>query len=356
MHTAPAAWHAGAMPELFGHMPSGESVYRMTLESGQLRVEVLTFGAVLRSIEAPDRTGVRANVTLGLDSLDDYVKHSPHFGAVPGRYAGRIARGRFTLDGTEYQLACNNGPNAIHGGPTGFGKRAWTVADQGRQHVALTVNSPDGDEGYPGALMASVVYSLVGNSLSMDFYAETTRPTVVNLTNHSYFNLAGEGSGSVLGHLLTVDADRFAVIDGNSIPTGELRSVEHTPFDFRTPRRLEDCIRYADPQLLRGMGYDHGFVLAGSGLRRAAVLHHERTGRTLTVHTTQPSLQLYTGNTLTGALAGPSGRAYRQSDGVCLEAQYLPDSPNRPEFPSTVLRPGYPFKATTVFCLTAESE
>jgi len=336
-------------PELFGTMPDGEPVYRVRLQSAALRVHVLTFGAVIQSIEAPDRQGARANVVLGLSALADYVAHSPHFGAVPGRYAGRIAKGRFELDGVAYQLACNNGPNAIHGGPHGFGKRAWTLEDFGPQHVVLHLSSADGDAGYPGRVETEVRYTLEDTVLRIDFAASTSRATVLNLTNHSYFNLAGEGSGDVLGHRLTIDADAYAPIDADLIPTGAIGPVAGTPFDFRTERAIGARIAEPDPQLRFAGGYDHGYVLPGEGLRRAAMLCDPGSGRTLGVFTTQTSLQLYTGNTLTGLLTGPSGRVYRKHNGVCLEAQHLPDSPNKPGFPSTILRPGQAFSATTLF-------
>ncbi len=337
------------MPELFGHMPSGEPVHRVTLENAALRVQVLSVGAVLQSIEAPGRDGRRANVALGLATLEDYVAHSPHFGAVAGRYAGRIAHGRFTLDGVAHQLTRNRGGHSIHGGAAGFGKRAWTLADHGPAHVELAIGSPAGDEGYPGAVQVRVRYTLDGAALRIDYSAETDAPTVLNLTNHSYFNLAGEGAGDILGHRLTIDSDRFLPMDADSIPTGEIRSVEGTAFDFRTPCPIGARIRTADPQIMHALGYDHAYLLPGEGLRRAAMLEDPVSGRTLTVSTTEPAVHLYTGNNLTGALAGPSGRAYRQADGVCLETERPQDSPNQPGFPSTALRPGAPFRSTTVF-------
>ncbi len=337
------------MPELFGNMPDGAPVHRVALSNSDLAVKVLTFGAALQSIETPDRYGRMGNIALGLDTLQEYIADSPHFGAIPGRYAGRIARGRFDLDGVAYQLPCNDGPNTLHGGPNGFGRRAWSLVDHDSQQAVLELVSPDNDAGFPGTVTIRVSYSLRGPALRIAFHAETTAPTVVNFTNHSYFNLSGEGSGSALGHELTIDADQFAPTDIGGIPTGELRDVAGTAFDFRTPTLIGARIRGADPQLRFGRGYDHGYVLRGRGMRRAAMLHDPGSGRTLLVSTTEPALQLYTGNMLTGALAGPSGRTYRQSDGICLEAQHLQDSPNHPAFPSTVLRLGRPFTATTVF-------
>ena len=330
-------------------MPDGTPVYRVTLENEDLRVRIITYGAAIQSIEAPDRHGNRANVTLGLSTLPDYIARSPHFGAVPGRYAGRIARGRFSLDGVEYQLPCNDGPNSRHSGPNGFGKRAWQLAGNEPDHATLTLSSPDGDTGFPGSVEVSVTYTLDHADIRIDYHAETTRPTILNLTNHSYFNLAGEGSGSILDHELTIDADHFAPLDAQNIPTGALLPVEGTPFDFRTAQTIGARIHIADPQLVQALGYDHPYLLRGTGLRRAALLQDPGSGRTLTVLTTEPSIQLYTANSLTGALAGLSGSTYRQSDAVCLEAQHLPDSPNQPDFPSTVLRPDHPFDSATIF-------
>ncbi len=337
------------MIEIFGHMPDGEPIHRIMLEAGRLRVALITYGAAIQSIEAPDRSGVSANVVLGLETLGGYVRHSPHFGAVPGRYAGRIAGGQFSLDGTVYRLPRNNGDNTLHGGPDGFGKRAWSLTDSGARHASMALHSPDGDNGFPGRLRASVHYALDEDGITIRYQAEADKPTVVNLTNHSYFNLAGEGSGTVEGHELTINADRFAPINENSIPTGELRPVDGTPFDFRQWRAIGSRLREADPQITRALGYDHGFVVAGSGLREAASLRDPASGRRLTVLSTAPSVQLYTGNMLTGSLAGPSGRTYRQTAGVCLEAQHLQDSPNKPGFPSVVLRPGERFESATVF-------
>ena len=337
------------MIETFGHMPGGEPVQRITLEAGPLRVALITYGAAIQSIEAPDRSGVPANVVLGLQTLDDYVRHSPHFGAVPGRYAGRIAGGQFTLDGVAYSLPRNDGGNTLHGGPGGFGKRAWSLIDSGLQHASMTLHSPDNDNGFPGRVRATVHYALDETGLTIRYQADTDKPTVINLTNHSYFNLAGEGSGSIETHELTINADAFAPINDRSIPTGELRPVAGTPFDFRQRRAIGERLRDADPQIARALGYDHGFVIAGAGLREAASLRHPATGRSLTVLSTAPSVQLYTGNMLTGSLAGPSGKTYRQTTGVCLEAQHLQDSPNKPGFPSVVLRPGQPFESATVF-------
>lgn len=337
------------MTDLFGHMPDGTPVPAATLDNGTLRVDVIAYGATLRRIEAPDRTGRRINVALGLDTLEQYLAHGQHFGAIAGRYTGRIAHGRFTLDGHEHRIPPNHGIHALHGGKTGFGTRVWHMASVAADHVDLTLHSPDGDEGFPGALDVRVRYSLDGADLRIDVHAVTDAPTVVNLTNHSYFNLAGEGSGDILGHRLQIPADIFLPANADSIPTGELRPVTGTAFDFRTPRPIGARIRDADPQLLHTLGYDHAFLLPGTGLRRAGWLHDPVSGRTLDVLTTEPAVHLYTGNNLRGSLAGPSRQIYRQSDGICLETERPQDSPNQPGFPSTVLRPGVPFVSTTVF-------
>ena len=338
----------------YGRTGAGAEVHRISLGDAALRVGILTFGGAVERIEAPDRAGQATNVVLGLDSLDGYEHRSPHFGALPGRYANRIAGGRFTLDGVEHRLACNDGPNSLHGGPHGFGTQVWSIEDSGERHVTLGLLSKDGDEGYPGNLNVRVTYTVEGPELRLDYRAWTDKPTVLNLTNHSYFNLAGEGSGSVLGHLLQVEADAFLPVAAGSIPTGEIRPVAGTPFDFRTPVAIGSRIRDADPQILYGQGYDHTFVLRpGAGLRQTARLHEPASGRVLDVLTTQPGVQVYSGNQLTGTLSGPSGRTYRQGDALCLETQHFPDSPNQPAFPSTVLRPGEEFASTTVFRFTA---
>jgi aldose 1-epimerase len=336
--------------EVFGHTADGRPVTRHILSRGSLRVGIIDFGAVVTAIEVPDRAGRIANVVLGLDTLEGYETVSPSFGAVIGRYANRIAGGRFTLDGHTHHLPVNEGPNTLHGGPKNFGRRLWRVEGSDAASLALTRRSPDGEEGFPGTLDVHVLYSLPEDGvLRIDYAAVTDHPTVLNLTNHSYFNLAGEGSGSVLGHTVQLEADAFTPTDATQIPTGEIRSVAGTPFDFRTPHPLEARIRVGDPQLAIAKGYDHTFVLRGDAgtLRPAATCLDPGSGRRLDVWTTQPALQLYTGNTLNGTLIGPSGRIYRSGDGVCFETQGFPDAPNQPAFPSAVLRPGERFTATT---------
>jgi aldose 1-epimerase len=338
----------------YGVTEDGRSVDIYTLANGSgMRVGILTFGCIIASIEVPDRAGRLANVVLGLDSLDGYAHRSPHFGAVVGRFANRIARGRFAIDGTEYRLDTNNGPNALHGGRRGFDKRAWDAVGGEGEALRLSYLSPDGEEGYPGTLAVEVAYRLgKANELRIDYRATTDRPTVVNLTNHSYFNLAGEGSGDILDHVVAIEADGFTPTDATQIPTGEVRPVRGTPFDFTVPCAVGERIRRDDEQLRPARGYDHNWVLRRTehgGVQPAARAFDPKTGRILEVLTDRPGVQFYTGNSLTGALAGPSGRTYRQSDGLCFETQAFPDAPNQPAFPSAVLRPGEHFRSTTVF-------
>ena len=344
----------------YGVTEDGRTVdlYDLANDAG-MRVRILTFGCIIASVEVPDREGRLANVVLGLDSLEDYVRRSPHFGAVVGRFANRIARGRFVIDDADYRLETNNGPNALHGGRKGFDKVVWQASRATGEALILSYLSPDGEEGYPGNLGVNVTYSLrETNELRIDYEATTDKPTIINLTNHSYFNLAGEGSGDVLGHVVSIEADFFTPTDATQIPTGEIRSVRGTPFDFTTPEAIGERIRLADAQLQRGRGYDHNWVLrrtAGGGLLPAARAFDPKTGRILEVLTDRPGLQFYTGNSLNGALVGPSGRTYRQSDGLCFETQAFPDAPNQPAFPSAVLRPGEFFHSTTVFRFSTDA-
>lgn len=339
-------------PALFGHTSAGEAVARHALVRGTMRVEIITYGGAITAIEVPDREGRSANVVLALGSVEAYERSSPHFGAVTGRYANRIGGGRFSLDGTTYALPINAPPNTLHGGSAGFGKRNWQVAAADATRLALARRSPDGEEGFPGNLDVEVVYSLPEDgTLRIDYRAWSDQPTVVNLTNHSYFNLAGEGAGDVFGHAVAVFADDFTPTDATQVPTGEIRPVAGTPFDFREATPLGMRIRAGDPQIVIAKGYDHNFVLRGPAgiLRPAATCLDPGSGRRLEVATTQPGLQLYTGNNLDGTLVGPSGRTYRSGDGVCFETQAFPDAPNRPDFPNTVIRPGQRFVSSTVF-------
>jgi aldose 1-epimerase len=357
---------AAAMVEIsrepFGEI-EGLLVDRFTLANRHgLRVEVITYGGIIRAIWAPDRDGQLANVTLGFADLTGYLDHNdPYFGCIAGRYANRISNGRFTLDGETYQLPTNDGANHLHGGVCGFDKRIWDteeIREDGAAGVRLTRVSPDGEECYPGTLSAAVTYLLDDdNRLRIDYRAESDRPTIVNLTNHTYWNLGGEGTGSVEDHVLRLAASRYTPVDSSLTPTGELAPVRDTPFDFTTPTAIGARIREGHPQLLIGRGYDHNVVLDRTpgdiALIEAATLRHPDSGRALTIWTTEPGIQFYSGGYLDGTLVGASGRTYRQGDGVALETQHFPDSPNQPTFPSTLLRPGEIYTSTTVFALSA---
>jgi len=340
----------------FGALPDGRGVDAYTLtNAGGMRVRVLTYGGIIQSLETPDSHGRLGDVVLGFDSLDQYVRESPYFGAIVGRYANRIARGRFTLDGRTYTLAVNNGPNALHGGIRGFDKviwdaRAFTKGDS--VGVALSYVSADGEEGYPGTLRVTVTYTLTGaNELVVDYDATADRATPVNLSQHSYFNLSAGRSDDVLGHVLRIAASRYTPVDSTLIPLGTLVPVAGTPFDFRTPTAIGARIGAADAQLRSAGGYDHNFVLdrAASGLTHAARVVEPGSGRTLDVYTDQPGLQFYSGNFLDGTLRGKEGRVYAHRGGFCLETQHFPDSPNQPAFPSTIVRPGTAYRTRTVF-------
>jgi aldose 1-epimerase len=343
--------------EPFGDL-NGQPVERYTLTSEHARVRILTYGGIIQTIEVPDRDGHSTNVALGFADLAGYVGGNTFFGAVIGRFANRIAHGRFTLDGVTYQLPTNNGPNSLHGGTAGFDQRIWRARATERA-VQLTLTSPDGDQGYPGVLTAEVTYTLDGDDLRIEYRATTDRPTIVNFTNHSYFNLAGEGNGDVSAHVLTLHADRYTPIDATLIPTGAIDPVAGTPLDFRTPRTIGERIRDGFEQLVLAQGYDHNFVLnrpSDVSVMLAATAVHPTSGRVLEVLTTEPAVQFYSGNFLTGAQVGTGGRIYRQGDGFTLETQHYPDSPNQPGFPSTDLRPGEVFSSTTVFRFSTRPE
>jgi len=344
--------------QAFGKTADGTPVDLFTLANPRgVQVSITNYGGIIVSLLAPDRQGRPGDIVLGFERLEDYLKGHPYFGAIVGRYGNRIAQGRFTLDGVEYRLARNNGENHLHGGLQGFDKKVWAArhwTDSDGAHLELAYSSPDGEEGYPGRLDVKVTYTLAeNNQLRMDYYAVTDKPTVVNLTNHSYFNLAGEGD--ILGHILRLNADRFTPVDSGLIPTGELRPVAGTPFDFTAPTPIGARIEQDDEQLRFGRGYDHNFVLRGAGgaLAEAAEVYEPRTGRVLRVLTTEPGVQFYTGNFLDGTLRGKGGRVYARRSGFCLETQHFPDSPNRPTFPSTVLRPGQTYRSTTVLEFSA---
>jgi aldose 1-epimerase len=336
----------------YGVLANGDSVHVYTLTNRQgLEMQVLDYGGLVVSLKTPDRRGTMGNIVLGFDSLAGYVKDSPYFGALVGRFANRIAKGRFTLDGTSYTLAVNNGVNALHGGLRGFDKVRWTVEQAGNPLV-LSYTSKDGEEGFPGTLTVRVTYALTdSNQFRIDYEATTDKATPVNLTQHSYWNLAGDGAGPVLDHELMLNADRFTPVDSTLIPTGDLQSVTNTPFDFRTPTRIGARIDQPDPQLRIAGGYDHNFVITrmAPGLVHAARVVEPTTGRTLDVHTTEPGIQLYTGNFLDGSFSGTGGHVYARRGAFCLETQHFPDSPNQPAFPNTILRPGEKFTSRTVY-------
>lgn len=336
--------------EPYGRTRDGRDVTRYGLARGRLRAEILDYGGILARLDVPDRAGRTANVVLGFPDFADYEARNPHFGALTGRYANRIAGGRFSLDGQGYRLPVNDGPNTLHGGPDGFDKRIWRVEAAEADRLVLHYRSCDGEEGFPGNLDVRVTYALTADdALRIDYAAWTDRPTVLNLTNHSYFNLAGEGSGDVFGHVVEISADAFTPTDATQIPTGVVAPVAGTPFDFRQATPLGARIREAVPQLALAKGYDHNFVLRGgrTALRPVATCLDPGSGRRMEISTTEPGLQLYTGNNLDGTLAGPSRRLYRSGDAVCFETQGFPDAPNRPDFPSAVLRPGSCFESTT---------
>ena len=341
----------------FGRMPDGTRVEGFTIRNARgAWMHVITYGAIITSLRTADRNGHVDDVVLGFDNLESYLGDSPYFGAIVGRYANRIAKGRFTIDGRTYQVPLNNGPNSLHGGTRGFDKVVWKVKsfqNDSAAGVVLTHVSPDGDMGYPGRLDVRVTYTLNdSNELVVDYLATTTKPTPVNLSQHSYFNLAGDGSGDIRGHLLQLDASRYTPVDSTLIPTGELASVGDTPFDFRTPTTIGARIGNRDEQIQFGGGYDHNFVLDDRGNgepRHAARVVEPTTGRTLDVYTDQPGIQFYTGNFLDGSIRGKAGRTYARRFGFCLETQHFPDSPNQPAFPSTILRPAERYQSRTVF-------
>jgi aldose 1-epimerase len=352
----------GTKKEPFGKMADGTPVdlYTLTNASGA-QVKITTYGGAVVSLLMPDRDGNLDDVALGFGTLEEYVEKSPYFGCITGRYANRIAKGRFTLNGVEYTLAQNDGQNHLHGGVRGFDKVVWDAQEKSSGDGAgldLTYLSQDGEEGYPGNLSVKVTYTLTNDDeLRIDYLATTDADTVVNLTNHTYFNLADGGAGDILGHKLMIDADRFTPIDGTLIPTGELRSVESTPMDFRQLTAIGARIEQDDEQLRFGLGYDHNWVLNNSAgvLALAARVREPVTGRVMEVYTTEPGIQLYSGNFLDGSITGRSGKVYHKRNGLCLETQHFPDSPNKPDFPSTVLRPGETYRTTTVYRFTVQA-
>jgi aldose 1-epimerase len=353
----------------FGRTTDGQAIEIFTLTNTHgIEVKAMTYGCIITSLRVPDRNGKMADVVLGYNTLDGYLKGSPYFGAVVGRYGNRIAKGQFTLDGKTYKLATNNGANHLHGGNKGFDKVVWHAAPETSANgvgVVFTRTSQDGEEGYPGNLQVTVTYTLTDNdALVVGYRAVADKATPVNLTQHSYFNLAAD-DGDILGHQLTIDADRYTPVDDTLIPTGELARVAGTPFDFRTSTAIGARINTNNPQLKNGNGYDHNWVLNAPGpgqdragttgvdgghvVRHAVRVVEPKTGRTLDISTSQPGVQFYSGNFLDGSIKGKGGRVYKNRSGFCLETQHYPDSPNHPNFPTTILKPGQEYVSETVF-------
>jgi aldose 1-epimerase len=336
----------------FGKMPDGTAVDVYVVKDGDIEAHIITYGATVVSLTTPDRNHKAADIVLGYDSLDGYLgKGDPYFGAIVGRYANRIARAKFQLDGKTFNVPQNDGPNSLHGGTKGFDKVVWegkALADG----VEFTYVSKDGDQGYPGTLTAIVRYTLKGNVLHIDYTATTDKDTVVNLTNHSYFNLSG--AADILGHEMKINASRYTPVDATLIPTGELAKVDGTPFDFRKATAIGARINAKDEQLTRGKGYDHNWVLDSSGkLAEAAEAYDPASGRVLQVWTDQPGIQFYSGNFLDGTQKGKGGKVYGHRSGFCLETQHFPDSPNHPKFPTTELKPGQKYHTVTEFRFSA---
>jgi len=347
----------------YGQLPDGRTVHEITLSHGGLTLTSITLGGIVTALSVPDRAGVAANVVRGFDNLSDYVHRNPYFGVIVGRYANRIALGELVIDGHAHALSRNNGTNCLHGGANGFGTRLWEIASArahdpalGGPAVTLRLVSPDGDEGFPGRVEALVTYSL-GPDLTwrVDYEATTDRATVVNLSHHDYFNLAGRGSA--LDHLLTLPASRYNPVDENLIPTG-IADVQDTPFDFRAPTPIRARLGDTHAQLATAGGYDHNWILddarAGT-LRLAARLECPASGRAMTLHTTEPALQFYSGNFLDGSLVGHGGETYRRGDAICLEPQHSPDSPHHADWPTTLLRPGETYRSTSVYTFGSTS-
>ncbi len=344
----------------FGMTESGQLINLYTLKNASgMEADITNFGAIIQALKVPGRGGQLADVVLGFDKLADYEKPNPYFGAIVGRYGNRIARGRFTLNGVEYKLAVNDGQNSLHGGLKGFNHVVWQAREVpgADPALALTYVSKDGEEGYPGNLTVKVTYTLTpANELRIDYSLATDKDTVANVTNHTYFNLAGQGQGGIVGHVVQLFASKFTPVDATLIPTGELKPVARTPFDFLQPTSIGARIDANDEQLKRGKGYDHNWVVDGEPgtLRPAARVSEPNSGRVLEVLTTEPGVQFYTGNFLDGTLTGKGGKVYDHRYGFCLETQHFPDSPNHPAFPTTTLKAGAEYKSTTVFRFSVE--
>ncbi|MDP9205657.1 MAG: galactose mutarotase [Gemmatimonadota bacterium] len=359
-HTGGPDVKAPAQATPFGKIATGETAQLFSFRNARgIEVRLTNYGGIITSIRTPDRAGRFADIVLGYDDLGGYLRDSPYFGAIVGRYANRIARGRFAVDGTTYTLAVNNGPNSLHGGLRGFDKVVWNAQpfqNQEGQGITLDYTSPDGEEGYPGTLHARVTYTLTPDDrLIVDYQATTDKATPVNLSQHTYWNLAGNATRDILGHVLTINADAITPVDSTLIPTGEIAPVAGTPFDFRTPTAIGARVdQRQNIQIRYGNGYDHNFVLNRGSATPDALVHAARvvepsTGRTLDIYTTEPGLQFYSGNFLDGSITGKGGSVYRFRYGLALETQHYPDSPNHPSFPSTVLRPGQQYRSRTVF-------
>jgi len=353
---------ATATRSAFGALSDGTKVEAVTLTNGAgLSAKIMTLGATLQSLLVPDKAGHKDDVVLGYDTAQEYLTRPNFFGASVGRYANRIAKGKFTLDGKAFTLATNDGPNSLHGGTKGFDKRMWkidSVSSGADAKVVLSYVSVDGEEGFPGEMKVTATYSLnEQNELKLEYRATTSKPTVLNLTNHSYFNLSGNDARDVMGNMVTLHAERFTPVDATLIPTGERRAVAGTPFDFRSPHRVGDRIRDAKDQQIRfGRGYDHNFIVDGAAgsLRPAAVVQDPASGRSLEISITAPGIQFYTGNFLDGTFFGKSSRAYRQGDAICLEPGVFPDSPNHPDFPTARLNPGTTYVNAIVYKFSAK--
>ena len=338
----------------FGKLPDGTAIELLTLTNSKgMQAQIMTYGATVVSLTAPDKSGKYADVVQGMENLEGYLAGVPYFGAIVGRYGNRIGHAQFQLDGKTYNLPKNDGDNTLHGGVVGFDKKVWT-AKTGDGNVEFTVVSDDGDQGFPGKLTAHVTYTLTDNDeLKIEYVATTDKPTVVNLTNHTYFNLAGQGEGNILDHQVTLLADRFTPVDAGLIPTGELKPVAGTPFDFTKATAIGARINQQDEQLTYGKGYDHNWVLNGSGMKKAAEVYEPKSGRVMEVMTEEPGLQFYTGNFLDGKIKGKGGRVYGHRAAFCMETQHFPDSPNKPAFPTTELKPGQTYKTSTVYKFSA---
>jgi len=349
----------GMSKQPFGKTADGKNVeiYTLTNDKG-VEARIMNYGGIVVSLKVPDNKGQLGDVVLGFDDLENYLKRNPFFGAITGRYGNRIAKGRFTLNGTEYKLAVNNGENHLHGGIKGFDKQIWKAKQLTTRlgpALELSYVSKDGEEGYPGKLSVTVTYTLTNdNSLRIDYVATTDKDTVVNLTNHSYFNLAG--GGDILNHQVLISADKFTPVDAGLIPTGELRDVKGTPFDFTAMTAIGARIDSSDEQIVFGKGYDHNWVFSrwDKTLRQQATVYEPTTGRVMEVFTTEPGVQFYTGNFLDGTLTGKGGKVYQKRSGFCLETQHFPDSPNKPNFPTTVLKKGETYKTTTLYRFSAK--